>query len=30
MTEDEYDKACDTGGTFCDYYDEMEVDDYEP
>jgi hypothetical protein len=29
MTEDEYDKACDTGGTICDYYDEVEADDYD-
>ena len=29
MTEDEWDKACDTGGTVCNYYDEVEVDDYE-
>ncbi len=25
MTEDEWDKACDTGGTICDYYGEEEV-----
>jgi hypothetical protein len=25
MTEDEYDKACDTGGTICDFYDEVEA-----
>lgn len=26
MTEDEWDKACDTGGTICNYYDEVEVE----
>ena len=29
MTEDEWDKACDTRGTFCDYYDEVEGNYYD-